>query len=159
MHNSHNQLLLTKFEKNLHHINKRRQKCSPLQNKHITKSEMEKQHTTLIVHFYLTIGRSLHINNLPDEVLQEVFEYVWFVDGDAAIANLSLVCKSWKALVGMIFFAAVFILGGFLHAMTGKRPPLHLENNTMLCMAYTNALVVEESTKTCLDTSVVGTAP
>lgn len=120
---------------------------------------MEKQHTTLIVHFYLTIGRSLHINNLPDEVLQEVFEYVWFVDGDAAIANLSLVCKSWKALVGMIFFAAVFILGGFLHAMTGKTPPLHLENNTMLCMAYTNALVVEESTKTCLDTSVVGTAP
>ena len=54
----------------------------------------------LIFHSYLIIGRSLNINNLPDEVLQEVFEYVWFVDGDAAIANLSLVCSSWRALVG-----------------------------------------------------------
>ena len=54
----------------------------------------------LIFNSYLIIGRSLNINNLPDEVLQEVFEYVWFVDGDAAIANLSLVCSSWRALVG-----------------------------------------------------------
>ena len=54
----------------------------------------------IVLRSYLTIGRSLHINNLPDGVLQEVFEYVWFVDGDAAILNLSLVCKSWKALVG-----------------------------------------------------------
>ena len=49
----------------------------------------------------------------------------------------------------MIFFAAVCILGGFLHAMTGKRPPLHLESNTMLCMAYMSALVAVKSTKTC----------
>ena len=46
------------------------------------------------------IGRSLHINNLPNELLQEVFEYVWFSDGDAAIATLSLVCSRWRALVG-----------------------------------------------------------
>ena len=54
----------------------------------------------LIFHSYLIIGRSFHITNLPDEVLQEVFEYVWCVDGDAAIVNLSLVCRSLGALVG-----------------------------------------------------------
>ena len=30
--------------------------------------------------------------------------------------------------------------------MTGKRPPLHLESNTMLCMAYMSALVAVKGT-------------
>ena len=42
----------------------------------------------------------MHINNMPDELLQEVFEYVWFSDGDSAILTLSLVCRRWMALVG-----------------------------------------------------------
>lgn len=46
------------------------------------------------------IGRSLHTTNLPDEVLQEVFEYVRFNGGDAAIATLNLICSRWSALVG-----------------------------------------------------------
>ena len=61
----------------------------------------------------------------------------------------------WSAAVGghlwgMIFFAAVCILGGFLQSMTGKRPPLYLENNITLCMKYMSALVAKEDTKTCL---------
>ena len=45
------------------------------------------------------IGRGLHINNLPDEVLQEVFELVWFIDGDAAIALQQVEGTRWRSAV------------------------------------------------------------
>ena len=52
----------------------------------------------------MIIGRRLDINSLPDDVLEEVFEYVWNSEGDAAIVTLSLVCSRWRALVGSDLF-------------------------------------------------------
>ena len=41
----------------------------------------------------------LDINCLPDEILEEIFQFVWDSDGDAAFAVLSLVCRRWQILV------------------------------------------------------------
>ena len=53
----------------------------------------------LILYVSIMIGRDLHINNLPDEVLQEVFELVWFIDGDAVIALHQVEGTRWRSAV------------------------------------------------------------
>ena len=55
----------------------------------------------LILYSYIIIGKSLHVNNLSDDVLQEVFGCVWFSVGDAAMATVSLVCSRWKVIHGL----------------------------------------------------------
>ena len=41
----------------------------------------------------------LDINCLPNEVLEEIFQFVWFSEGDAAISVLCLVCRRWQIIV------------------------------------------------------------
>ena len=77
----------------------------------------------LILYVCIIIGRGLHINNLPDEVLQEVFELVWFIDGDAAIALQQVEGTRWRSAV---------------HDWE-KAYTLSLENNIMLYMTYMTA--------------------
>ena len=66
---------------------------------------------------------------------------------------LPLQISVWSAgvrghLWGIIISVAMCILGGFLQSMIGKRLPLHLENNIMLCIAWD----AKRNTKICLDT-------
>lgn len=36
--------------------------------------------------------------DLPTEIIQQIFQLVWDIDGDPSIARLSLVCRRWRQL-------------------------------------------------------------
>ena len=42
----------------------------------------------------------VHVDYLPDEILQEIFPHVCRREGDAVILKLSLFCHRWQRLVG-----------------------------------------------------------
>ena len=61
----------------------------------------------------------LDINCLPDEILEEMFQFVWDSDGDAAFAVLSLVVGGGKSSSRTKFSEEGCISGGLPQYMTG----------------------------------------
>ena len=100
----------------------------------------------------------MHIDYLPNELLQEIFLHVCQSEGDPAILKLSLVCHRWERLVRDDIFRRRVHFSWLSTVYDWEKASDDFKSTYYVCTIFESAWNAEESTRMCLGSWGLGAA-